>query len=88
MKPTGGYAVEINDNVFEGTVNYSLTDPADHILTEGFTMGAMGDWGYFSFDIEITADIESGTPLLLELYTLSPKDGSLQDLVQIELSAP
>lgn len=88
MKPTGGYAVEINDNVFEGTVNYSLTDPADHILTEGFTLGAMGDWGYFSFDIEITADIESGTPLLLELYTLSPKDGSLQDLVQIELSAP
>jgi hypothetical protein len=48
----------------------------------------MGDWGYFSFEIEITEAIESGTPLLLELYTLSPKDGSIQDLVQIELTAP
>jgi hypothetical protein len=48
----------------------------------------MGDWGYFSFKIEITEEIESGTPLLLELYTLSPKDGSIQDLIQIELSAP
>jgi hypothetical protein len=85
---TPGFTVEGIANVFEGTVNYSLTAPADHILTEGFTMGAMGDWGFFSFEIEITADIESGTPLLLELYTLSPKDGSLQDLVQIELSAP
>ncbi len=85
---TPGFTVEGIANVFEGTVNYSLAAPADHILTEGFTMGAMGDWGYFSFEIEITTDIESGTPLLLELYTLSPKDGSLQDLVQIELSAP
>lgn len=85
---TPGFTVEGIANVFEGTVNYSLTTPADQILTEGFTMGAMGDWGYFSFDIEITEEIESGTPLLLELYTLSPKDGSIQDLVQIELSAP
>ncbi len=94
LKPAPGelvthiFTVEGIANVFEGTVNYSLTAPADHILTEGFTMGAMGDWGYFSFEIEVTADIESGTPLLLELYTLSPKDGSLQDLVQVELSTP
>ena len=94
VKPAPGeavnhsFTVEGIANVFEGTVNYSLTAPTDHILTEGFTMGAMGDWGYFSFEIDITADIESGTPLLLELYTLSPKDGSVQDLLQIELSAP
>lgn len=85
---THSFTVEGIANVFEGAVNYSLTAPADNLLIESYTMGAMGDWGYFSFEIEITADIESGTPLLLELYTLSPKDGSIQDLVQIELSAP
>jgi hypothetical protein len=82
------FTVEGIANVFEGTVNYSLTAPAEKILTEGYTMGAMGDWGYFSFEIEITEEIESGAPLLLELYTLSPKDGSVQDLIQIELTAP
>jgi len=48
--------VEEIANVFEGTVNYSLTDLADNKL--------------------------------IELYTLSPKDGSIQDLLQIGLSAP
>ncbi len=85
---THSFTVEGIANVFEGTVNYSLTAPAGNILTEGYTMGAMGDWGYFSFEIEIPEEMESSTPLLLELYTLSPKDGSIQDLIQIELSAP
>jgi hypothetical protein len=79
------FSVEGIANVFEGTVNYKLTR-AGETLAEGFATGMMGDWGYFSFDIDLTGQIESGDRVLLELFTLSPKDGSIEDLVEIELS--
>ena len=34
-------------NTFEGTVNYRLETMNDEKLLEGFTTGAMADWGYF-----------------------------------------
>ncbi len=73
-------------NVFEGTVNYRLTRAGD-TLAEGFTTGMMVDWGYFSFEINLAGSADRGERFLLELYTLSPKDGSMQDLVEIEFSA-
>jgi hypothetical protein len=45
----------------------------------------MGDWGYFQ--VNVTVDDSIGAKgLLLELYTQSAKDGSVQDLVKIDLS--
>jgi len=84
-KVSAAFSVEGIANVFEGTVNYKLTRSGE-TLVEGFTTGMMGDWGYFSFDLNLTEQIESGERVLLELFTLSPKDGSIKDLVEIELS--
>ena len=72
-------------NVFEGTVIYTLTNAKGEELETGFTTGAMGDWGYFSIDLELGEQIESGSVLLLQLYTESPMDGSIQDMVEVEL---
>lgn len=72
-------------NVFEGTVLYRLLDEAGQELDSGFTSGAMGDWGYFDPAVHIPEQVETGEKLLLELYTKSAKDGSIQDLIEIEL---
>ncbi len=72
-------------NVFEGTVLYRLLDSEDQELYSGFTTGAMGDWGYFDPTIQIPEDIETGEELLLELYTESAKDGSIENLIEIDL---
>jgi hypothetical protein len=79
------FTVEGIANVFEGNVLYRLSTAGGDTLAEGFTTGAMGYWGHIAVDLEIPGNIESGGLLLLELFTHSPMDGSIQDLVQVEL---
>lgn len=70
-------------NVFEGTVNFRLRRD-EATLHEGFATGAMGDWGYFEATIPLD-NYEAG-PVQLEVFTYSPKDGSVRDLIQIPLT--
>lgn len=72
-------------NVFEGTVLYRLLGSDEKEMESGITTGAMGDWGYFEEQIPLPADLQSGEELLLELYTESAKDGSVENLIEIEL---
>lgn len=72
-------------NVFEGTVLYRLSDETGKKLISGITTGSMGDWGYFEERITVPDDLKSGEDFLLELYTESAKDRSIQDLIEIDL---
>ena len=84
-KVTSIFKLEGMANVFEGTVIYRLRDGSGALITEGIMTGAMGDWGYYSTMVEIVDKLGNGELLKLELYTESAKDGSVQDLVEIEL---
>jgi len=70
-------------SVFEGTVNFRLVRDST-TLHEGFAQGAMGDWGYFEAQIPLDT-VESG-PAVLEVFTYSAKDGSVQDLISIDVT--
>jgi len=78
--------VEGIGNVFEGNIQYRLLDAGGIILAEGFTTAMMGDWGFYSFELA-TSGLVSGSAILLELFTESAKDGSIENLVSIELTA-
>jgi len=80
-----GFTVEGVANVFEGTVLYSLLDSQGEELDSGITTGSMGDWGYIEPEITVPQEIETGEELLLQLYTESAKDGSIINLVEIDL---
>jgi len=73
-------------SVFEGTVNYRLRDEGGQILTEGFTTAGMGDWYYFEGEIPLTGFIQEPRPVIFELFTISPKDGSEQDKISLKLN--
>jgi len=73
-------------NVFEGRVVYRLLDSQGNELLKKFTTGSMGNWGYFEETLEVPDEVESGQEILLELYSESARDGSIQDLVRIELT--
>lgn len=70
--------------VFEGTVSYELLSEDDKVLSSGFTTATMGDWGYFEEEIPVPADAEAGR-LVLQLYSVSMKDGSKMFVVEIPL---
>lgn len=77
-------------NVFEGNVQYRLLDGDGRLLDSGFTMGAMGDWGYFRAELSVPDDVAAGERLLLDVFTESAKDGSLEQqiLYEVVLSMP
>ncbi len=79
------FRVEGIGNVFEGNIRYRLLNAEGNPLAEGFTTAAMGDWGFYSFELE-TGDLASGSAIVLEFFTESPKDGSLENLVSIDLT--
>ncbi len=70
--------------VFEGNVSYELLTEDNDVACSGFTMAAMGDWGYFEEEIPVPADVEANR-LVLQLYSVSAKDGSKMFVVEIPL---
>lgn len=72
-------------NVFEGTVNFELLTKERELLSSGFTTAAMGDWAYFEEEIPVPKGLNSDQ-LVLQLYSLSMKDGSKMFVVEIPLS--
>ncbi|MGI5876226.1 MAG: Gmad2 immunoglobulin-like domain-containing protein [Dethiobacteria bacterium] len=71
--------------VFEGTVSYELLTEDNNVLNSGYTMAAMGDWGYFEEEIPVPADFNADR-LVLQLYSESAKDGSKMFVVNIPLT--
>lgn len=68
-------------NVFEGNVQYKLQDRNGRLLDSGFTTGAMGHWGYFRAELSVPGDVAAGERLLLDVFTESAKDGSLEEQI-------
>jgi len=72
--------------VFEGTVQYRLLDSAGNELEKGIAVGGHGHkWGHFTVDLAVPEAVESGEELLVELFSESPKDGSVENKVELEL---
>jgi len=68
--------------VFEGQVVFAIKDTQGKVLAQGTTLASAGapQWGIFAADLafEPPANQQSGT---LEVFTRSPRDGSVIDLV-------
>lgn len=77
------YVLTGKARVFENVVNYKLSDDSGHSLAEGtITANAadVGQFGDFSTSLFFITSAKKGT---LEVYSMSPKDGSVQDKVEI-----
>lgn len=72
-------------NVFEGNVQYKLLNKNGNVLDSGFATGAMGDWGYFRAELTVPGEIAAGERILLDVFTESAKDGSLEQQILYEI---
>lgn len=74
--------------VFEGTVNLRLKEKEGEILFEDFTIAQspdVGQFGPFEKEIDYLVKKPTSEDVILEVFWLSPKDGSELDLVSIPL---
>jgi hypothetical protein len=79
------FALEGVANVFEGNVQYKLQDKNGRLLDSGFSTGSMGDWGYFRADLAVPEDVAAGERLLLDVFTTSAEDGSIDQQILYEI---
>ncbi|HHU29639.1 MAG: Gmad2 immunoglobulin-like domain-containing protein [Bacillota bacterium] len=79
------FAIEGVANVFEGNFQYSLADSSGKVLAAGYYVAAMGDWQYFSIELEIEENFQLSPPLRLEFFTESPRDGSRENIIKMAL---
>lgn len=73
--------------VFEAVVQYEMLDSSGIRKVKGFTQAAVagGDWGYFSFKIPYL-ELNTKQIRTLQLFTESPKDGTKEDIVPLNIS--
>jgi hypothetical protein len=84
-KLSSPYIIRGEAIAFENVVNYTLTDEQGQVLAEGFTSAMspdVGAYGAINQPITFNASSKNG---ILEVYTLSAKDGSKQDIVRINV---
>ncbi len=79
------FTVEAIELVFEGTVHYRLLDDEGQELDSGMTGGHAYDWGYFELDFSVPDEVEYGEEISAQLYSESPVDGSIINLVELDL---
>lgn len=72
--------------VFEGNVNIRLVDSNGNILSETVVQATAGapSWGDFEAIISYKA-LKEPQNGILQVFSLSPKDGSVQNLVSVPL---
>lgn len=73
--------------VFEANVVWRVKDSRQNVVAEGHTTASLGTspiWGTFSTQITLPATVTGNTTL--EVFEVSPKDGSDQGLVAIPLT--
>lgn len=80
------FTVEGIGNVYEGNIQYQLSDDKGRVIIRGFTTAAMGNWKHFEIPMVLDASLPAGKELVVELFTQSPKDGSVQDQVVFNLT--
>ena len=73
-------------SVFEANLEWQVTDTAGRVLAKGFTTAAAGAPGRGTFTITATyADPPSDAIGFAEVYTRSPRDGQIDEIVRVPL---
>jgi type II secretory pathway pseudopilin PulG len=73
-------------SVFEGTLSLRIKDANGNVIAEDFTTATLGapEWG--DFDTNLNYSVSSSQSGTIEVYTISAKDGSIDDIVSISVT--
>jgi hypothetical protein len=73
-------------SVFEANLSWQVTDTAGRVLAKGFTTASAGAPARGTFSITATyQDPASDVIGFAEVYTVSPRDGSIDEIVRVPL---
>lgn len=80
---TSPFTAEGCTNAFEATYSWELVDGDGQVLAEDFGTASCGTGCLGSFSFEVAAEVEQEQVVTLRVFTISPRDGSQQDLTAV-----
>ena len=73
-------------SVFEANLSWQVTDTAGRVLAKGFTTASAGAPERGTFSITATyAEPSADTIAFAEVYSVSPRDGSIDEIVRVPI---
>lgn len=73
-------------SVFEANVQWRISDTSGRVLAEGFTTASLGAPGRGDFSVSATYTVTRETIAFVEVFSRSPKDGSIDEIVRIPVT--
>jgi hypothetical protein len=73
-------------SVFEANVQWRITDTGGRVLADGFTTASQGAPGRGDFSVTATYTVARETVAFIEVYSRSPKDGNIDEIVRIPVT--
>jgi hypothetical protein len=85
-KLTSPATISGDASVFEANVQWRITDTSGRVLAEGFTTASMGAPSRGDFTITATYSVPRETVAFIEVFSVSPKDGKIDEIVRIPVT--
>ena len=85
-KLTSPVTISGDASVFEANVLWRISDTSGRVLAEGFTTASQGAPGRGDFSVTATYTVPRETVAFVEVYSVSPKDGKIDEIVRIPVT--
>lgn len=73
-------------SVFEATLAWRISDTTGRVIAEGITTASAGAPGRGTFSVTVTYSVPTETVAFVEVYSRSPKDGNIDEIVRIPVT--
>jgi hypothetical protein len=85
-KLTSPVTISGDASVFEANVLWRISDTSGRVLAQGFTTASQGAPGRGDFSVSATYAVSRETVAFVEVYSVSPKDGTVDEMVRIPVT--
>ncbi len=73
-------------SVFEAALQWRITDTGGRVIAEGITTASQGAPGRGTFSVTVPYSMTTETVAFVEVYSRSPKDGNIDELVRVPVT--
>ena len=73
-------------SVFEATLQWRITDTGGRVIADGITTASQGAPGRGTFSVTVPYSVTTETVAFVEVYSRSPKDGNIDEIVRVPVT--
>ncbi len=73
-------------SVFEAALQWRITDQGGRVIAEGLTTASQGAPGRGTYTVSVPYTVTTETVAFVEVFSRSPKDGNIDDLVRMPVT--